>query len=288
MSLVSLERDGALAVITLDNPPQNRINERMAAELAEAIGAVEASDSRAVVLRAKGENFSFGGDIVNWPDMPVRQLRALFEQYMAVFNRFERLPVPVVAAVHGLCLGGGLELAIRADMIVAAENARFGHPEQTLGIVTLLGGVYRVAERAGRSFASEWALTSEHIGAATMMQRGVVNRVVPDFRARKEHARAGNARGRRCHPSVRCPQGSAADLGGGGCRRGRHSNVRHCNAVVRNRRRSARHPLGRQRVESRAATPSPGLPGALTTSGSSWNQMNLRSERYHDEYARHS
>ena len=123
MSLVSLERDGALAVITLDNPPQNRINERMAAELAEAIGAVEASDSRAVVLRAKGENFSFGGDIVNWPDMSVRQLRALFEQYMAVFNRFERLSVPVVTAVHGLCLGGGLELAIRADMIVAAENA---------------------------------------------------------------------------------------------------------------------------------------------------------------------
>jgi enoyl-CoA hydratase/carnithine racemase len=185
MSLISLERDGALAVITLDNPPQNRINERMAAELAEAIEAVEASDSRAVVLRAKGENFSFGGDIVNWPDMPVRQLRALFEQYMAVFNRFERLPVPVVAAVQGLCLGGGLELAIRADMIVAAENARFGHPEQTLGIVTLLGGVYRVAERAGRSFASEWALTSEHIGAATMMQRGVVNRVVPDSELEK-------------------------------------------------------------------------------------------------------
>jgi enoyl-CoA hydratase/carnithine racemase len=129
---------------------------------------------------AQGPNFSFGGDIVDWPDMSVRQLRATFEQYMAVFNRFERLPLPVVAAVQGLCFGGGLELAIRADMIVAAESARFGHPEQTLGIVTLLGGIYRIAERAGRSFASEWALTSEQIPAATMMKHGVVNRVVAD------------------------------------------------------------------------------------------------------------
>jgi enoyl-CoA hydratase/carnithine racemase len=175
-----METDGALAVITLDNPPQNRIGERVAAELAAAIETVEAGDSRAVLLRARGPNFSFGGDIVDWPDMSVRQLRATFEQYMAIFNRFERLPLPVVAAVQGLCFEGGLELAIRADMIVAAESAKFGHPEQTLGIVTLLGGVYRIAERAGRSFASEWALTSEQIPAATMMKHGVVNRVVPD------------------------------------------------------------------------------------------------------------
>ena len=124
MSLVTLETDGALAVITLDNPPQNRIGERVAAELAAAIETVETGDSRAVLLRARGPDFSFGGDIVDWPDMSVRQLRATFEQYMAVFNRFERLPLPVVAAVQGLCFGGGLELAIRADMIVAAESAQ--------------------------------------------------------------------------------------------------------------------------------------------------------------------
>jgi enoyl-CoA hydratase/carnithine racemase len=68
---------------------------------------------------------------------------------MSVFNRFERMPLPVVAAVQGLCFGGGLELALRADVIFAASGATFGHPEQTLGIVTLLGGIYRVAERAG-------------------------------------------------------------------------------------------------------------------------------------------
>jgi enoyl-CoA hydratase/carnithine racemase len=180
MSLVSLQSEGSVAVITLENPPQNRINEALATELSDAIDRIEAGEFRAVLLRANGPDFSFGGDIMNWPDMTVRQLRAAFDQYMSAFNRFERLPLPVIAAVQGLCFGGGLELAIRADMIFAAESAAFGHPEQSIGIVTVLGGIYRVAERAGRSFASEWALTSERVPAAIMMQRGIVNRVVPD------------------------------------------------------------------------------------------------------------
>jgi enoyl-CoA hydratase/carnithine racemase len=115
-----------------------------------------------------------------WPDADVRELRSLFERFMSVFNHFERLPLPVIAAVQGLCFGGGLELALRADVIFAAESARFGHPEQTIAIVTLLGGIYRVAERAGRARAAEWALTSEQVPAAAMAAAGVVNRVVPD------------------------------------------------------------------------------------------------------------
>ncbi|MGU7780085.1 enoyl-CoA hydratase/isomerase family protein [Burkholderia sp. PU8-34] len=86
----------------------------------------------------------------------------------------------VVAAVQGLCFGGGFELALRADVIFAAESATFWHPEQTLGIVTVLGGIYRVAERAGRARASEWALTSEKVPTATMERFGIVNRVVAD------------------------------------------------------------------------------------------------------------
>src|SRR5205814_10463734 len=73
-----------------------------------------------------------------------------------------------------------LELALRADVVIAGETARFGHPEQTIGIVTMLGGIHRVAERAGRSRAIEGALTSEQIPAATMKHHGVINRVVPD------------------------------------------------------------------------------------------------------------
>ncbi|HXD05902.1 MAG TPA: enoyl-CoA hydratase/isomerase family protein [Burkholderiaceae bacterium] len=172
--------DEQLATIVLNNPPQNRIGDQMVEELASAVEAIERSDARAVLLRSEGENFSFGGDILPWPDANVRQLRARFEHYMAVFNRFERMPLPTIAAVQGLCFGGGLELALRADLIFAGASATFGHPEQTLGIVTLLGGIHRVAERAGRSLASEWAMTSQKVSAATMERFGIVNRVVDD------------------------------------------------------------------------------------------------------------
>jgi enoyl-CoA hydratase/carnithine racemase len=128
-------------------------------------------------LRADGDNFSFGGDIAPWPDMTQRELRTLFERWMTACNRFERLSIPTVAAIQGLCAGGGLELALRADVVFAGQTARFGHPEQSIGIVTLLGGIYRVAERAGRSRAIEWALTSEQVPAATMERHGVINRV---------------------------------------------------------------------------------------------------------------
>jgi enoyl-CoA hydratase/carnithine racemase len=170
----------AVATLILNNPPQNRIDEQMADELAEALDAVGASDARVVLLRSDGPDFSFGGDITPWPDADVRELRTLFERHMSVFNRFERLPLPVIAAVHGLCFGGGFELALRADVIFAADSARFGHPEQSIAIVTLLGGIYRVAERAGRARATEWALTSEQVPAAVMMAAGVVNRTVAD------------------------------------------------------------------------------------------------------------
>ena len=186
MSHLTVSFDEGLATIVIDRPPQNRIDDQMVDELAAAVTAIERSDARAVLVRSEGENFSFGGDIMTWPDASVRELRARFGHYMSVFNRFEHLPLPIVASVQGLCFGGGLELALRADVIFAAESATFGHPEQTLGIVTVLGGIYRVAERAGRARASEWALTSEKVPAAMMERFGVVNRVVADADLLKE------------------------------------------------------------------------------------------------------
>lgn len=180
MSQVSVTSDGDVATISLHNPPQNRLSPEMLVELADALETVERGEARALILRADGPDFSFGGDIAPWPDMSLRQLRTLFESYLTTCNRFERLPIPTIAAVQGLCFGGGLELALRADVVFAAENARFGHPEQSIAIVTLLGGIHRVAERAGRSKAMEWALTSEQVPATTMAAHGVINRVVPD------------------------------------------------------------------------------------------------------------
>jgi enoyl-CoA hydratase/carnithine racemase len=174
----AIEND--LATVILNNPPQNRLSAEMLDELAHGLDVISQSAARALLLRADGPDFSFGGDIVPWPEASISQLRTLFERYMSVFNQFERLAMPTVAVVQGRCFGGGLELAVRADVIFAGTSARSGHPEQTLGIVTLLGGVYRIAERAGRSRALEWALTSEQVPARVMEQHGVVNRVCQD------------------------------------------------------------------------------------------------------------
>jgi len=180
MSQLSHIIEDAVATITLHNPPQNRLSIGMFDQFTDALDIIGRSEARALLLRADGENFSFGGDIVPWPDMTQRELRTLFERFMTACNQFERLSIPTIAAVQGLCAGGGLELALRADVVFAGETARFGHPEQSIGIITLLGGIYRVAERAGRSRAIEWALTSEQVPAATMEHHGVINRVVPD------------------------------------------------------------------------------------------------------------
>ena len=203
------EMEQSLATVVLNNPPQNRLSSQTADELREIVNVIGRSEARAVLLKAEGPDFSLGGDIVPWPGMSPQELRTSFERYLSVFNQFERIPIPTVAAVQGLCLGGGLELVVRADVIFAGASTRFGHPEQSIGIVTLLGGIYRIAERAGRSRAIEWALTSEQVPAAVMERYGVVNCVVED-KALIEEATAFAKRlakgptrgGARCRPLI--------------------------------------------------------------------------------------
>jgi enoyl-CoA hydratase/carnithine racemase len=180
MSEMTLTFDDGIAIITIDNPPQNRLGAEFMTQFSQAVEAVAGSGARAAVIEGRGENFSFGGDIRPWPDLSATELRALLDRWLTVFNRFERLPIPTIAAVRGLCYGGGFELALRCDLIVAGASATFAHPEQSLAITTLLGGVYRVAERAGRPFAAKLAFTSMPVGAAELLDRGVVTEVVAD------------------------------------------------------------------------------------------------------------
>lgn len=186
MTQITLDYQNAVAIITLQNPPQNRLSPEMLIEFDSALDAVSSSEARALVLRADGADFSLGGDIQPWPAMTQRERRTLFERYLAAWNRFEKLSMPTIALVQGLCLGGGFELVLRADVVFAGETARFGHPEQSIAIITLLGGVFRVAERAGRSKAFEWALTSEQVAAPSMAEHGVINRVLPDIELQAE------------------------------------------------------------------------------------------------------
>jgi enoyl-CoA hydratase/carnithine racemase len=168
-----------VATLLLSNPPQNRLNSATSVDFRAAVQAIEADDTiRALVIRAEGENFSFGGDISNWLDVDPSAIGANIAEGLQRLREFETLRVPVISAVQGICLGGAFEIVLRTDIIVAAEDARFGHSEQTLGLVTLMGGVQRVAERAGRARALRWAMTSERVPAREMLEAGVITEVV--------------------------------------------------------------------------------------------------------------
>jgi enoyl-CoA hydratase/carnithine racemase len=180
MSAFECRIDAGVATFVIDNPPQNRLSFAVIRGFAEAVQKVHGHpDVRVVVVRAAGENFCFGGDISNWLDLEPAQMGENTGRALSIFNAFEQLPVPVITAVQGRCTGGGFELVLRSDIIVAAEGAQFGHSEQTLGVVTLLGGIQRVAERAGRARATRWAYTSELVPAAEMLAAGVITEVVP-------------------------------------------------------------------------------------------------------------
>ncbi|PQP19517.1 enoyl-CoA hydratase/isomerase family protein [Rhodococcus opacus] len=173
--------DAGVATFTLDNPPHNRLDTELMLGCAEAVAQVEKDENvRVVVIRATGEDFSYGGDIASWDLADPEKLTELFGIGLSVSNSLEALTVPVVAAVHGKCFGGGFEIALRADVIIATESAQFCHTEGAIGMFTLLGGVQRVAERAGRARAARWALTSQKVSAAEALAAGVVAEVVAD------------------------------------------------------------------------------------------------------------
>src|SRR5713226_5245234 len=112
MSHIKVTIENNLARLVLSNPPQNRLTQEFFDELSDAISLIAASGARAALLSAEGPDFSYGGDIVPWATTDAHQLRAAFEQRLATVNMWERLHIPTVAAVQGLCLGGGFELVM--------------------------------------------------------------------------------------------------------------------------------------------------------------------------------
>lgn len=180
MTALHYVHDAGVATITLDSPPQNRLGGELVAGLGAAVQDLAGrADTRVVLLRANGPDFSHGGDITAWPDQSEEQFSQLIAGGLALTNLLHDLPVPVVVAVQGFCGGGGFELALRGDIIIAAEDAVFCHTEASIGVFTFLGGVQRVAERVGRTRAVQWAITGERVDSRTALASGLVNEVVP-------------------------------------------------------------------------------------------------------------
>ena len=180
MDKVRFEISGSLGILTLTNPPLNLFSGEVIEDLRAVVDHIQQTPLRALLVRAEGKIFSGGADVSIFQGRTPSEARARFTSHLRLIAELEELPFPTVAAVHGLCLAAGLELALACDLIWAAASARFGQVEASIGTTTLLGGVQRLAERAGPSRAREIIYTADQYDAATFERWNIVNRVVPD------------------------------------------------------------------------------------------------------------
>lgn len=175
---VARQMDGQVAVLTLQHAPHNFLGTALIAGLLDGLRWARAQDARAVLLRSGLRNFCAGADVALFDSAERGTAPDL--DLVEVLRAFDALPMPIVAAVHGVCIGGGLETALACDLIVAAESAKIGSVEATLGVNPLMGGIQRVTVRAGAARAKEMALLGRRYDARTLERWNVVNRVVPD------------------------------------------------------------------------------------------------------------
>lgn len=171
-----------IATVTVNRPKSlNALNPATVRELSAAFAEMaDRDDVGVVVLTGAGEKaFVAGADISEMRHFNAVQALefALFGQ--GVLERIERLPQPVIGAINGFALGGGCELAMACDILIAADTARFGQPEVNLGIIPGYGGTQRLPRLVGRNIAKEIVLTGEMITAQRAYEIGLVNRVVP-------------------------------------------------------------------------------------------------------------
>ncbi len=176
---ILVERNERVGVVTLNRPKElNALSTSLVAELADALEELDRDNAiRCIVITGAGEKaFAAGADIKEMSDKsPTEMMLGGFDHW----SRIRRIHTPLVAAVGGYALGGGCELAMHCDMIVASENARFGQPEILIGVIPGAGGTQRLARTLGKYRTMEMVLTGAQISAQEMFDHNLVNRVVP-------------------------------------------------------------------------------------------------------------
>jgi enoyl-CoA hydratase/carnithine racemase len=179
--LVRSVRNGPVQVLTLDHPPVNVLARPVLDALLARLSEAEADEEvRAIVLASAAEKaFAAGANIREMAAMSPPQAFVHGGRGQEVTRQIERLPIPVIAAVHGVCLGGGCEIALACDFILASDDAQFGQPEINLGVMPGWGGTRRLPRRIGAARARRWILTGVSVPAAEAFDAGLVDRVVP-------------------------------------------------------------------------------------------------------------
>jgi enoyl-CoA hydratase/carnithine racemase len=191
---IRTEVEDKIALLTIDHPPVNSFNKQVVTELGEAVDELLADDEvKAIVITGAGTNaFVAGADIpeikelLENPEEGYEEARAFIERGQAVNLKIEKATKPIIAAINGFCLGGGLELAMACHMRICSDRARMGQPEINLGLIPGWGGTQRLARIVGKGKALEVILTGDMITAQEAYRVGLVNKVVPAGAVLKE------------------------------------------------------------------------------------------------------
>jgi enoyl-CoA hydratase len=177
---VIVSKEGMVGVITLNRPQAlNALSTKMVGELISALDEFGKDDGiRSVVIAGNDRAFSAGADIKEMADMTAVQM-VMGEHFFPLWDKVGHYPKPIVGALTGFALGGGLELAMSLDILIAAETAQLGQPEINIGVIPGGGGTQRLTRAVGKSKAMEMILTDKRIGAEEAKTLGLVSRVVP-------------------------------------------------------------------------------------------------------------
>jgi len=181
--VVSYVIENEIAVITINNPPMNplitAVRDQLGAIMTELAGKLD--EVKAVVLTGAGKAFVAGADIKSFPELDQEKAKARLKTTRPLYQQMEDFARPVICAINGYCLGGGLELAMSCDIRVASTKAQFGQPEINLGIIPGGGGTQRLPRLVGAGIAKELIYTGKFIDAERAYAIGLVNAVVePD------------------------------------------------------------------------------------------------------------
>jgi len=182
-NVINYEVNVGIAVITIQNPPVNALNRAVLTGLDECLDAVAADiNVRTVILTGEGKCFIAGADIKEFAGMDFNELVTGTRSGQKIISRLEQIPVPVIAAINGAALGGGLETTLACDIRIASEKALLGLPEVTLGILPAYGGVSRLSNIIGEGNAKMFIFTGQPLDARQALTMGIVQEVVPPER----------------------------------------------------------------------------------------------------------
>lgn len=183
MECITLTKNEGIAVLTINRPNQlNALNKQTLGEISAAFESMrDDAETKVVILTGSGEKaFVAGADIKEFAHFNGAEGEELAKKgHMTVFNLIEEFPKPVIAAVNGFALGGGLELAMSAHVRIASDNARMGLPETSLGVIPGYGGTQRLPQLIGKGRALEMIFSAKMIDSVTALEYGLVNYVVP-------------------------------------------------------------------------------------------------------------